>query len=61
MVLAPTGVAALNVGGQTIHNFFRFPIDITPQKVSNKKKIRNEKLYKKLQTIIIDGSIDGAR
>ena len=24
-VLAPTGVAALNVGGQTIHSFFRFP------------------------------------
>ncbi|MGE0766377.1 MAG: ATP-dependent RecD-like DNA helicase [Hyphomicrobiaceae bacterium] len=24
--LAPTGVAAVNVGGQTIHSFFRFPI-----------------------------------
>jgi hypothetical protein len=25
VVLAPTGVAALNVGGQTIHSFFKFP------------------------------------
>jgi hypothetical protein len=25
-VLAPTGLAALNAGGQTIHSFFRFPI-----------------------------------
>src|SRR4051794_23737213 len=25
VVLAPTGVAALNVGGQTIHSFFQFP------------------------------------
>jgi len=28
VVLAPTGVAALNVGGQTIHSFFRFPFKI---------------------------------
>ena len=27
-ILAPTGVAALNVGGQTIHSFFRFPFKI---------------------------------
>jgi len=25
VVLAPTGIAALNVGGQTAHSFFRFP------------------------------------
>src|SRR5689334_18167413 len=25
VVVAPTGVAALNVGGATIHSFFRFP------------------------------------
>ena len=25
VVLAPTGVAALNAGGATIHSFFRFP------------------------------------
>ncbi len=54
VVLAPTGIAALNVGGQTIHNFFRFPIDITPQKVRDRSKPRNAKLYKKLEMIVID-------
>ena len=55
VVLAPTGVAALNVKGQTIHSFFNFYVDVTPQKIRDKKaKPRNPKLYKKLQTIIID-------
>lgn len=55
VVLAPTGVAALNVGGQTIHKFFHFYIDVTPDKVRRRKvKPRNPKLYKKLRTIIID-------
>jgi ATP-dependent exoDNAse (exonuclease V) alpha subunit len=54
VVLAPTGIAALNVGGQTIHNFFRFQIDVSPQKIEARKKPRNPKLYKKLETIVID-------
>ena len=55
VVLAPTGVAALNVKGQTIHSFFNFYVDVTPQKIRDKKsKPRNPKLYKKLKTIIID-------
>ena len=55
VVLAPTGVAALNVKGQTIHKFFHFYIDVTPEKIRTKKtKPRNPKLYKKLKTIIID-------
>lgn len=51
-VLAPTGIAALNVRGQTIHSFFGFPprmidkADITPR--------RNRRLYRNLDTIIID-------
>jgi len=32
VVLAPTSVAALNVKGQTIHSFFSFRPDITPEK-----------------------------
>ena len=48
VVLAPTGVAALNVKGQTIHRFFNFYIDITPQKV-RRNKPKNAKLYKKLK------------
>lgn len=55
VVLAPTGVAALNVKGQTVHRFFNFYIDVTPEQIrSKKKKPRNPKLYKKLKTIIID-------
>jgi ATP-dependent DNA helicase PIF1 len=54
VVLAPTGIAALNVGGQTIHHFFHFTIDVTPHKVASRKKVRNPKLYKKLETIVID-------
>ena len=54
-VLAPTGVAALNVKGQTIHSFFRFKPGITPDRV---KKLRssnnNESIYHKLDAIVID-------
>lgn len=55
VILAPTGVAALNVRGQTIHRFFNFYVDVTPEKIRDKKsKPRNTRLYKKLKTIIID-------
>ena len=55
VILAPTGVAALNVKGQTIHSFFNFYVDVTPQKIRDgKSKPRNPKIYKKLKTIIID-------
>lgn len=54
-VLAPTGVAALNVKGQTIHSFFGFRPDITVQKVQRFYKNRGKKgLFKKLDAIIID-------
>ncbi|MEK6873068.1 MAG: DEAD/DEAH box helicase [Nanoarchaeota archaeon] len=53
VVLAPTGVAAVNVNGQTIHSFFGFKPTITIEKV---KKIygKNEDLYKMIDIIIID-------
>ena len=55
VVLAPTGVAALNVKGQTIHRFFNFYIDVTPEKIRKKDtRPKDTKLYKKLRTIIID-------
>ncbi len=55
VILAPTGVAALNVKGSTIHKFFRFYVDVTPEKIFRKQvKPRNPKIYEKLQTIIID-------
>ncbi len=52
VVLAPTGVAAVNVGGQTIHSFFRFPPGITLDKVRSRSS--NRALYEHLDTVIID-------
>jgi len=53
VVLAPTGVAAINVGGQTIHSFFRFGINITLDKIRKLSK-REQALYKAIDTIVID-------
>lgn len=54
-LLAPTGVAAVNVGGETIHSFFRFPPTITPDEAHRiGTKHRDNKIYRSLQTIIID-------
>jgi len=52
VVLAPTGIAALNVQGQTIHSFFGFP----PKPLTKKdiKPRRYKNMYKKIDTIIID-------
>lgn len=52
VVVAPTGVAALNVRGQTIHSFFGFP----PRPLAREdiKKRRNRKLYKNLEVLVID-------
>ncbi|MCH8296326.1 AAA family ATPase, partial [Candidatus Poribacteria bacterium] len=55
VVLAPTGVAAVNIKGQTIHSFFRFKPDITTEGVSAIKIRRAQKaLYQKVDAIIID-------
>ena len=53
VVLAPTGVAALNVRGQTIHSFFRFKPDITPDSVRRLGKVAAA-MYRALDTIVID-------
>ena len=51
-ILAPTGVAALNVGGQTIHSFFRFPFKIIDENALADQ--RKNRLWKKVKLIIID-------
>ncbi len=55
-VLAPTGVAALNVQGQTIHSFFGFPPRIITPKEAGQKVMRKDllRLYKNLEVLIID-------
>ena len=52
VVLAPTGVAALNVQGQTIHSFFGFPAKFFG--TDEIKKRRDTRLYKKMEVLIID-------
>ncbi|HAK89775.1 MAG TPA: AAA family ATPase [Nitrospiraceae bacterium] len=52
-VLAPTGVAAVNVKGQTVHSFFGFKPDITLDMVSGIRP-RDKTIYKKLDAIVID-------
>ncbi|ETW96863.1 MAG: hypothetical protein ETSY1_24910 [Candidatus Entotheonella factor] len=52
-ILAPTGVAAVNVKGQTIHSFFGFGPGITPEKASRRATAKKQ-LYRNLQTIVID-------
>lgn len=54
VVLAPTGVAAVNVRGQTIHSFFRFRPDITPATVKKFKAKKDKTIYQKIDAVIID-------
>jgi len=51
-VLAPTGVAAVNIGGQTIHSFFRFPPRLIQKE--NIRKRRGSQIIQKLDTVIVD-------
>ncbi len=54
-VVAPTGVAAVNVRGETIHSFFLFPPNVDPERAKHEgKKTRNAKIYKALDTLVID-------
>lgn len=58
VVLAPTGVAAVNVGGQTVHSFFGFRPDIVVEKARSlaKKAVKGgwAGVYQKMETMIID-------
>ena len=52
VVLAPTGVAAMNVGGQTIHSFFKFPPRLL--EATDIKRLRNGRVFRAMKTLIID-------
>ena len=64
VILAPTGIAAVNVGGQTIHSFFKIPLkpllpddpEFAIYKLRKRLKYNNQhiKLIKSLDLIIID-------
>lgn len=52
IVLAPTGVAALNAGGQTIHSFCRLPL--RPVRPDDVRKEPDTTLLEKLEMVVID-------
>lgn len=52
VVLAPTGVAAINAGGQTIHSFFRLPPRLI-QKADIRRR-RDSEIIQNLNAVIID-------
>ena len=54
LVLAPTGIAALNVGGQTIHSFFGFPLEVVGPQTSMEVSMDKRTVLEKTDTIIVD-------
>jgi DNA polymerase III epsilon subunit-like protein len=56
ITVAPTGIAALNVDGYTIHRLFSFPLGVTEQHVRGGSYYpgRFAKALKELDTLIID-------
>jgi len=53
VICAPTGVAALNVGGQTIHSLFRLPIGvIADHEIEQSAELK--KLLNTIDTLVVD-------
>ena len=53
VICAPTGVAALNVGGQTIHSLFRLPIGvIADREIDQNDAVR--KILNAMDTLVVD-------
>jgi ATP-dependent exoDNAse (exonuclease V) alpha subunit len=54
-VCAPTGVAALNVGGQTIHSLFGFPFGLLgTEDVARHMNKRTREVLKSIEMLVID-------
>ncbi len=64
VVLAPTGIAAVNVGGQTLHSFFKIPFkpilptdpDFSPRQIRKTLRYSKDKikLIRELELIVVD-------
>src|SRR5262245_33740477 len=50
VVVAPTGLAAVNVGGQTIHSFFGFPPRLI-RRDDARRRSRNARIMKELELL----------
>lgn len=56
-LVAPTGIAALNIGGETIHRFLHLEPGLSPEQAADKARHLNadrRRLYRSLRTIIMD-------
>lgn len=51
-VVAPTGIAALNVGGATIHSFFKFPPRLLERR--DVRAVRDPSVFQNLRLLVID-------
>lgn len=54
VVVAPTGIAAIVAGGETIHSFFGMPLEILTKRTSFNINEKKQKLLRKVDTIIVD-------
>ena len=54
VVLAPTGIAAIAAGGQTVHSFFGFPMEVIGPHTKLQVSFSNEELLRHIDTIIVD-------
>lgn len=54
LVLAPTGIAAMNVGGQTIHSFFGLPFEAISPFTYLEVSLAKRQILEHTDTIIID-------
>jgi len=57
--LAPTGIAANNIGGQTIHSFFRFPLSVLHESDAtvaawNPRNQKNRDVMRAIDAMIVD-------
>ena len=54
LVLAPTGIAAITVGGQTMHSFFGFPMQAIGPHTNTVLSYENKCILEETDTIIVD-------
>ena len=54
IILAPTGIAAIVAGGETIHSFFGFPFEVLGAKTEHQMNPQKQQLLRHVDAIIID-------